>query len=174
MPKRIIKKYMPSPEAIKKIKHLQFLGEKLHQPNLWHLTRHSVANAFAIGLFAAWVPFPGQMVMAALAAFYFRANLAISIALVWITNPITIPPFFYFAYRFGMFLLGRDLPPHTDFHFTVENILSSLTHIGGPLVLGSLVIATVCSAAGYFGIHAFWRYFVIKRWYRRKNKSKFT
>jgi hypothetical protein len=34
MPKKIIKKYMPSPESIKENKNLQFLGDKLHDPNL--------------------------------------------------------------------------------------------------------------------------------------------
>jgi uncharacterized protein (DUF2062 family) len=80
---------------IKGHKNLSFLGEKLHDPNLWHLNRRSVSAAFAIGLFAAWIPTPGQMVIAAIIALYFRANLPISVALVWITNPLTMPPMFY-------------------------------------------------------------------------------
>jgi hypothetical protein len=47
-------KYMPSPESIKENKNLQFLGDKLHDPNLWHLNRRSVAAAFAVGLFVAF------------------------------------------------------------------------------------------------------------------------
>lgn len=164
---------MPSTEAIKNHKHLQFLGKRLHNPNLWHLTRHSVANAFAVGLLAAWIPFPGQMVMAAFGALYFRANLPISVALVWITNPITIPPFFYAAYMFGLFLMGRDLP-EGNMEFSVTKILEGIGDIGGPLILGSLVIGAFCSAGGYFGIQAFWRYVVLKRWNNRKQKSQTT
>jgi uncharacterized protein len=45
-----------------------------------------------------YMPPIGQMFMAAAAAIVLRVNLPISVALVWITNPLTIPPMFYFAY----------------------------------------------------------------------------
>ena len=73
MPKKLIKKFMPDPEKLKEQKSLQFLGDRIHEPNLWHLNRKSVSLAFAIGLFAAWIPTPGQMVIAAAAAFYFKS-----------------------------------------------------------------------------------------------------
>jgi uncharacterized protein (DUF2062 family) len=163
MPKKIIKKFMPDPEKLKQQKSLQFLGDRLHEPNLWHLNRRSVALAFAIGLFAAWIPTPGQMVIAAMAAFYFGANLPISVALVWLTNPLTMPPMFYFAYIFGLWLLGEDSPA-VDFEFTVDNIMSSLGVIGGPFLFGCLILAIISSAIGYFGIQLFWRHHVTKKW----------
>lgn len=169
MPKNTIKKYMPDPEKLKQHKRLQFLGERLHEPNLWHLNRRSVALAFAVGLFAAWIPTPGQMAIAAVAAFYFRANLPISVALVWITNPLTMPPMFYFAYLVGLFLLGRDMPG-SNFQFSVDNILSSLGDIGGPFLFGCLILGILSSSAGYFGMHLFWRYVVTKRWNKRKDR----
>ena len=113
MPKRLIKKYMPDPEKLKQQKSLQFLGDRLHEPNLWHLNRRSVSLAFAVGLFAAWIPTPGQMAIAAAAAFYFRANLPISVALVWVTNPLTMPPMFYFAYIVGLKNILGALPSDT-------------------------------------------------------------
>ncbi len=142
---------MPDPEKLKKQKSLQFLGDRLHEPNLWHLNRRSVSLAFAVGLFAAWIPTPGQMAIAAVAAFYFRANLPISVALVWITNPITMPAMFYFAYYIGVLLLGGDTPG-ADFEFNLESILSSLGDIGAPFLLGCLVLGIVSSLLGYFGI----------------------
>lgn len=166
MPKKIIQKFMPDPEKLKQQKSLQFLGDRLHEPNLWHLNRRSVSLAFAIGLFAAWIPTPGQMVIAAVSAFYFRANLPISVALVWLTNPLTMPPMFYFAYVFGLWLLGEDSPA-VDFEFTVDNIMSSLGVIGGPFLFGCLVLAIMSSAIGYFGIQLFWRHYVTKKWNRR-------
>ena len=84
MPKELIQKlidkFIPDPEVIKQHKSLQFLGDKLHEPNLWHLNRRSVAMAFAVGLFCAWIPTPTQMAFAAVGAIYFRANLPISVA----------------------------------------------------------------------------------------------
>jgi len=94
MPKLILNKLMPDPEWVKNHKNLQFLGDKLHDPNFWHINRRSVAKAFAVGLFAAWIPVPGQMMLAASSALFYRANLPIALMLVWLSNPITIPPFF--------------------------------------------------------------------------------
>lgn len=167
MPKKLIKKYLPDPEKLKEQKSLQFLGDRLHEPNLWHLNRRSVSLAFAVGLFAAWIPTPGQMAIAAIAAFYFRANLPISVALVWITNPLTMPPMFYFAYWLGLSLLGQDTPGD-DFEFTLDSIMASLGDIGGPFLFGCLVLGIVSSAAGYFGMRLFWRYSVLKQWNARK------
>ena len=66
---KLLHKFIPDHDVIKQHKNLQFLGDKLHDPNLWHLNRRSVAMAFAVGLFGAWIPTPGQMAIAALGAF---------------------------------------------------------------------------------------------------------
>jgi uncharacterized protein (DUF2062 family) len=165
MPKKIIKKYFPDPEKIKSIKSLQFLGDRLHDPNLWHMNRHSVSLAFAVGLFFAWVPTPTQMAMAATAALFVRANLPVSVALVWITNPITMPPLFYFAYRVGIWLLNK---PQFDGEFSVDTVFSSMADIGGPFLFGCLVLGITCSSLGYFGMKTFWRWNVNRQWQARK------
>ena len=169
MPKKLIKKYLPDPEKLKQQKSLQFLGDRLHEPNLWHLNRKSVSLAFAIGLFAAWIPTPGQMAIAAVASFYLRANLPISVALVWITNPLTMPPMFYFAYIVGLLLLAQG-SPGADFEFTVESIMANLGDIGGPFLLGCLILGIISSAIGYFGIRLYWQYAINKQWRARKKR----
>lgn len=156
---------MPDHEKIKSMKSLQFLGDRLHDPNLWHLNRHSVSLAFAVGLFFAWVPSPTQMAMAAATALFVRANLPISVALVWITNPITMPPLFYFAYRLGLWLLNK---PQFDGEFSLDTVFSSMADIGGPFLFGCLVLGVTCSTLGYFGMKAFWRWHVAHRWAARK------
>jgi uncharacterized protein (DUF2062 family) len=169
MPKEFLKKYLPDAEKLKAHKNLQFLGKRLHEPNLWHLNRRSVALAFAVGLFGAWIPTPGQMAIAALAAFYFRANLPISVGLVWLTNPITMPPLFYFAYRIGLWFMDRPSPAD-DFQFSLEGVFNGLSDIWEPFLLGCLIAGMVCSSAGYFGIHYFWRQHVTQKWHRRQQK----
>ena len=166
MAKEIIKRYMPNQDAIKKHKHLQFLGEKLHEPNLWHLNRHSVARAFAAGLFVAWLPIPGQMVVVAMAALYFRANMAISVALVWITNPLTWVPLFYPAYRIGLWFL--NVTPPTNFQFTFDNVMAHLGALWLPLLFGCLLVGTIFAVVGYFGIQYFWSWHVTRKWQHRK------
>ncbi|MBS3963570.1 MAG: DUF2062 domain-containing protein [Methylomonas sp.] len=161
MAKKIIKKYMPDPDKIKAQKSLRFLGDRLHDPNLWHLNRRSVSLAFAVGLFVAWVPTPMQMAFAATGAFYARANLPISVALVWITNPITMPPLFYFAYRVGVWALNK---PYVSGEFSVDTVFSSMADIGGPFLFGCFLVGTTCATLGYFGMQLFWRWHVSHDW----------
>jgi uncharacterized protein len=173
MPKVFLTKYMPDPEWIKNHKHLQFLGDKLHDPNFWHLSRRSVAMAFAVGLFAAWIPVPGQMVIATTSALFFRAHLPIAVALVWLTNPLTMPPLFYFAYRVGLGFLDRPSPTES-FKFSLSGVMSGLGNAWEPFLSGCLIMATTCSLAGYFGINFFWRHRVAKKWALRKQKRSAT
>ncbi len=167
MPKKILRKMTPNPDWIKNHQHLQFFGDKLHDPNFWHFNRRSIAKAFAIGLFACWIPVPGQMLLAASAALFYRANLPVSLMLVWVSNPITIPPLFYFAYRTGLLLLQRTAPT-SAFDFSIEGLMSSLSNTWEPFLVGCLVLASLSSCVGYFGINALWRYSVIKKWTARK------
>ncbi len=169
MPKKIIKKYIPDSEQLKQVKSLQFLGDRLHEPNLWHLNRRSVSLAFLIGMFVMWIPVPGQMIIAAILAFYCRANLPVSIALVWITNPLTMPPMFYAAYVVGLKLLAQDAPG-SDFEFSVESVSAGLGDIGGPFLLGCLVLGVLSSLLGYFAIGSFWKYHVAKQWKARSKR----
>lgn len=169
MAKKIIQRFMPSDETIKNNKSLKFLGDRLHDPNLWHLNRRSVAKAFAIGLFFAWVPLPTQMAMSAAVAFYFRAHLAISVALVWITNPLTMPPMFYFSYLVGLWAM--QIPPSdAEFIFSVDNILTTLGDSWQPFLVGCFILGVGSSILGFFGIHAAWRYQVLSNWKKRSQK----
>ena len=161
---------MPNPDLIKNHKNLQFLGDKLHDPNFWHLSRRSVSMAFAIGLFAAWLPVPGQMAIAAVGAFSYRANLPIAVALVWLTNPITMPPLFYFAYRVGLWFMDRPSPAE-NFKFSLEGVTSGFGNTWEPFLLGCFIMGISCSAAGYFGINYFWHQHVAKKWAARKQKK---
>jgi len=53
-----------------------------------------------------YLPPLGRLLIAAAGAIAFRVNLPISVALVWISNPVTIPPMYYFAYLVGSWILG--------------------------------------------------------------------
>ncbi|MES9853433.1 MAG: DUF2062 domain-containing protein [Candidatus Thiodiazotropha sp. L084R] len=170
MPKRLIKRFLPHHDQVRNHKHLQIFGNLLHDPNLWHLNRHSVSGAFAVGLFMAFLPFPFQMIFAAAAAIFFRVNLPLSVALVWITNPITIPPMFYFAYRVGTSITGDEVALE-PFHFSLEWLQSAGFEILIPLLVGSLVCATVSSIVGYSLILWIWRWRVVEKWKSRRHNS---
>jgi len=160
---------MPDHHTIKNNKHLQIFGDLLHNGNLWHLNRRSVAKGFAVGLFFAFIPVPFQMVLAAGIAIIVHANLPLSIALVWITNPITMPAIFYFCYLTGTLILGA---PEQEFAFEAswQWVVDSVSTIGPSFLLGCGVLAICFSLIGYFGIHALWRYSVVKEWHKRQKR----
>ncbi|MCF6189764.1 MAG: DUF2062 domain-containing protein [Cocleimonas sp.] len=169
MPRRFLKKYSPSPKTIRENKALSLLGESIHQPNLWCMNRHSVSKAFAIGLFCTWIPLPLQTLMAAFLAIYYRANLPLSVTLVFITNPFTIPPMFYFAYKLGGLMLGIE-PQDVPMDLSLEWITTTLGYIWQPLLFGCLILAVISSVTGYFFINSLWRKSTKKRWQDRKEK----
>lgn len=172
MAKKIVKKYMPDPEKVRNMKGLGFFAKWLGNPAIWHIHRHSTANAFASGLFWMAIPIPSQMVAATFTAVYIRANLPISIALVWISNPLTMAPIFYFNYVIGTLILGEDAEESLGFEMSWDWILNTLGELWLPLYLGSLVVGVVLGAIGYFGIHLFWRFHVIDNWKKRCEARK--
>ena len=169
MPRKLIKRYMPDAHKVRTHKQLRIFGTLLHDSNLWHLNRHSVSTAFAIGLFMACMPTPFQMLPAALLAIWFRANLPISVALVWVSNPITMPPLFYFCYKLGVWILQTPPQPFV-FSLTLEWFTQQVAHDWQPLLLGCVVVGTALGALGYVSMRYFWRWHVIKAWQARKDR----
>jgi uncharacterized protein (DUF2062 family) len=169
MPKKLFKRFMPDRDLIKKQKALKIFGSLLYNPNLWCLNRRSAAGAFAIGLFIAFIPLPSQMIMSAGLAVLCGVNLPISIALVWITNPITMPVISYFAYKLGAWIL--HIPPqHFHFELSWHFLMEKLGTIALPLFVGSGVFSIIAAFIGYFGIHGLWRYSVVRSWQKRQTR----
>lgn len=171
MPKHFIKKLTPDHDTIRNHKHMQIFGDLLHDANLWHLNRRSVSGAFAVGLFWAMIPIPLQMIAAAGFAIVFRVNLPLSVALVWLTNPFTMPPIFYANYVVGTWILGK---PENDlaFELSAEWIANSMDQIWQPLYLGSFVVGIVLAILGYAGMRFMWRLHIVSRYKQRFSRAK--
>lgn len=171
MPRKILKRWLPDPTKIRSTPTLRFLGTLLHDPNLFHLNRHSVSVAFFVGLFVAFLPTLGQIPIAAIGALIFRCNLPISMSLVWISNPLTFPIIYFATYKLGARLM--QIPPH-PFHiemswhwFATEFLL-----IWEPLLLGSMIASVFFGCVGYITIQWTWRWHVIQRWQLRKQRKQ--
>ena len=171
MPKSIIRRWLPTPEQVRANNGLKFLGTLLHDPNLFHLNRHSVSVGFAVGIFTSFLPLPGQMLIAALLALWFRCNLPLSMALVWISNPVTMPAIFYSTYKLGAWLLGT---PHVPFKIELswEWLTEEVGRIWLPLFSGSLICGIFFATVAYFTMQAIWRWQVVKRWKARLELRK--
>ena len=159
--KKLLKRYSPNANDIKNHKHLGWLSEHLHNPSLWNFNRKSISRAFAVGLFFAFIPVPFQMLLAAPGAVIFGANLPLSIALVWITNPITMPAIYYGCYKLGAWILGVQI--EADFVMSLEYVWQVFDTIWQPFLLGCLVVSVVSALIGYFGIQLIYRYRVYIR-----------
>jgi uncharacterized protein len=170
MPKNIIRRFLPKPQTIKEHKVLQMFGTLLHDPNLWHLNRRSAAGAFGIGLFFAFWPVPFQMWLSAACAIPLRVNLPLSVATVWITNPLTMPPIFYAAYLVGTVILGAPAEKFA-FELSWSWVVQSVETIGPAFLVGCGVCSVVFGIAGYLGMNYLWRWSVIQAWEKR-NKAR--
>ncbi len=171
MPRKIIKRYLPNSETIKNHKHLQMFGKLLHDPLLWHLQRRNVAKAFSIGLFFAFMPVPFQMVLAAGFAIFLRANLPLSVVLVWITNPFTMVPIFYGCYKFGAWMMNVPFQD-MEFELSYQWLSTSLVQIWQPFLLGCFVAGGIAAAISNLAISAIWRLHVWSNWKKRRELRK--
>lgn len=169
MPKETLKQLAPSPAKLREIKLLRILGEWIYEPNLWHINRYSAAMAFFVGLFVAFMPIPGQMVLAALMAVLLRCNLPISVGLVWITNPLTMPAMFYLAYRVGALIIEVPVQ-QLEFEMSMPWLRESFSAIWQPVVLGCAICGLFFGSLGFFVISMMWRWRVVTRWRARKRR----
>jgi uncharacterized protein (DUF2062 family) len=170
MPKKFIKRWMPDHEKIRAHPHLnKIFGKLLHDPNLLHLNRRSVSGAFFVGLLMAFVPLPTQMIFAAAAAILFRVNLPISVGLVWLTNPVTMPPVFYFCYKVGAWILNTPVAKHS-FELSWTWLQTEFGLIWQPFLLGCVICGLTSAVVGAAVIRLLWRWHVLRQWEERKQR----
>ncbi|WP_148254687.1 DUF2062 domain-containing protein [Aidingimonas lacisalsi] len=169
MPRRFLQRYLPRPEVLKRNRSLRIVGPLIGDASLWMLSRRSVANAFMVGLFSALLPIPFQMLLAAFGAWLLRCNLPLSLGLVWITNPLTMPLIFYGNYRLGSWVLNtpaREAPDQLSTRWVAEQMLDILP----ALAIGSIVSAVIAGLLGNITIRLIWRWQVSRSWRRRKRR----
>jgi len=169
MPRKLLRRLAPSPQKLREMRALRPFGEWIYEPRLWHISRTSTAMAFAIGLFGAMIPIPGQVFLAAFLAIRLGANLPLSVALVWVTNPLTMPVIYYAAYKLGAFLLGAPLLA-VEFEMSWQWFGDSLGAIWAPFLLGCLVIGILASSLGWLIINLVWRWRVAHTWAQRRRQ----
>ncbi len=162
-----LKSCLPTAQALRDHKLLRCFQRWLHDPWLWHFRRRSVARAWAVGVFCAMLPLPVQTYIAILLAIFVRANLPLVMALVWITNPVTIPPIFYVSYLLGLQIVGTNGREVGEITLNWEWFVEKAAEIYWPLWVGTQVIGISLALLSYFGVHWVW-----KRGIRRKRRLR--
>lgn len=160
--KATLKKYSPKRENV----NLGWLNKHLTDPELWKWNKKSIAKGLAIGLFCAFLPVPIHILLAGILAVTFSANLLLSLLVVWVNNPITIVPIFYFTYKLGASIIGVEMDPEFEFSFgyLMDNFWSATL----ALWIGGLITSAVASTLGYFSVISIYKYKALKRVKRLK------
>ncbi len=123
---------------------------------------HSIALGTAIGMFIALTPTVGiQMLMVLCFAFLtrplFRFNQIASLITVYVSNPLTIVPIYWFDYKVGTYYVGGSMT-QDDFARILEfegfsgwweTVKQLMLDVGSPLIIGSLVVAAFFSLVTY-------------------------
>jgi uncharacterized protein (DUF2062 family) len=183
MPRKFFKKFLPGHEAIRNNRTIARLGPWLQHHNLWHLHRRSVAGGVAVGLFAGLIPGsnPVQFTAAALLAIAGRVNLPIAALVTLYSNPFTIVPLYYVAFRLGQLALLQSeggLPPlpfdlgGKGLADWLPSALEWVTSVGKPLLIGLPLLALLLAVTGYIVTDSAWRIYVRCAWQRRRRRRK--
>ncbi|MEM7541326.1 MAG: DUF2062 domain-containing protein [Pseudomonadota bacterium] len=171
-PKDILKKHLVSREDIANMRVARWFGTHIHHAPIWHLGRRSVAGGVGLGCFLAFIPIPIQMVLAIPACVLLRVNLPVTMASVWITNPITFAPMFIFAFKVGAWLTGQDgQAAALTFEPSFAGLAAMFGDLWWPLSVGCFVCGLSCAAIGNLSVRWAWRFYLIRRWNKRRQSG---
>ncbi|MEM7810138.1 MAG: DUF2062 domain-containing protein [Planctomycetota bacterium] len=145
-----------------------------HPRALWHYvtslhdTPHAIALGAAIGMFVGMTPTVGIQMILVGAIWYavkplFHFNCKVGLIAVYVSNPVTTLPIFWFNYCIGVWFLGRGMtfaefsdilrdvfrPGNPDAAGWFGPLIALFVKIGWPLVLGSAIVAIVCAVVTY-------------------------
>jgi uncharacterized protein (DUF2062 family) len=142
----------------------------LHDHRLWGIRRKTVVPAFALGLFFSFLPFPGHPLMAALAALALRVNIPVAALATFVSNPLTMPPMYYFSYRVGAALLGLE-PGAFSFELSLDWVTNTFVSIWQPMLLGCILCGAIAALVGFIALDLLWR-FSLSNYKARKRSER--
>ncbi len=134
------------------------------------INRRSISKGVWIGLFWGFIPMPMQMLGVILTTPLLRFNVPIAMAMVWLSNPLTMPAMYYMEYLTGNFLLGKE--GLTDIELTLEWFSSHFHDILIPLYVGTAFYSIIVSTLIYFLINWLWIKSVHEEKAQRKEQHK--
>jgi len=129
------------------------------------VNRKMVSRAMLVGFFVAFIPMPMQMVAVLAFLPFFKFNALIGMAIVWITNPFTMPIIYYIEYLTGNALLMQE--SSIDIEITMEWFSEHLDDIFIPLYTGALFYSTISAIFFYYLVNWLWIISV-----RKEHRSK--
>jgi len=171
---RWLKRITPDRQTLERHWCLKHFTALLMARGCWTFHRHSVTRAFALGLFIAFIPptplLPLHLVTCTLLGMYFRLNLPVMFATVFVSNPFTWFPQIAGSLWVGAKLMGLDLMPvlHAVNH---QSFWLDIRGLWAPLLLGALVLGVIAAAFGFILAQVAWRARVILLLRTRRARS---
>ncbi len=181
MPRKHFRKYLPTHKAMTDNRFVAWFGPWLKHHNLWHLHRRSVAGGVAVGLFAGLIPGPLQILTGVVLSILFRVNLPVAALMTLYTNPLTIVPLYYVAYRYGALVTMTDTANQMPSAFSTEGLpwhewlpalVDWMVSMGKPLAVGLPLLAITLAAIGYLLVDNGWKLYVRLAWRTRARQRK--
>lgn len=169
MPRRFFRRFSINRRSLGERWYLRSFAHLLDDPRLWSVRRRSVTPAVALGIFIAWLPIVGHVVAAVLGALVMRVNIPVALAATFLSNPVTVGPMLYTAYRVGRAVLNEP-PRAVSFELSLSWFAGGFLDIWQPLLLGSLLLGTATAAAAYFALNLVWRLSVSATLRRRRRR----
>ena len=172
-PKQKLQRYFSDRDAILNSRVGQWLGKRMHDPEIWHFGRRAVAGAVGIGFFVAFMPVPMHMLIAAMLALMLRINLPVALAAVWINNPITVAPMIMSALKVGGVVTAHEVQ-FSEIHFNASwaSFSALFAQLWEPLVIGCLLCGIVAGAIGNLSVRGLWRLHVLYRCHQRRLRRR--
>ncbi len=164
---------MPTREEMAGNRWLAPIAHRFLSPELWRFTRRSVPRGVALGLFSAFIIPVGQIFLAAFLALPARANVPLSAAVTFVTNPFTLPFWLVAANKVGGFILKID---QATVNTTVAGEIEAgswaqsfgwFLETAGVTAFGFIVLSLVGAALGYLVSGWVWRW-----WVGRKHRAR--
>ena len=129
--------------------------EKYNLPRAYfNINRKMITRGVGIGLFWAFIPMPMQMLAVIATTPFIRFNVPIAIAMVWLSNPFTMPPMYYMEYLTGNFILGHEGIENIE--LTLEWFSEHIDDIFIPLYVGTAFYSIVVSTLVYLLLNWLW------------------
>ncbi len=147
-----------------------WMGKWFFLQPIWILNRKHIAGGLGLGVTLAFVPLPIQMFLCVPLSIILRVNLPAALGAVWLSNPLTAAPIFFFALRVGQLATNQtDSWEIANATFSITDMANLMEIIWVPLFTGCAICGSVAGLTTYLLVNFCWRLQVA---YLRSRKRK--
>lgn len=147
---------------------LKPIAHHVLDPKLWRMHHEAVARGAGIGIFWAFAAPVAQILLAAAHSVWWRGNIPVAVGITLITNPFTVGFWLWLAYKAGSLVLDAPPPLPIGQIYGGSGVLSYLTSIGPPAILGMGMFAIGGGLGAYALVKLVWW---LQFWMKHKNRA---